>query len=190
MQCLRLTWRIHGSVNVTELMVRVDSVTGVARDCLLACVECGLLAEIQAGVAAQFPGPATQLEEVLEFRKDHIGSVDICVRDMLYRKSQLRFQQFPAATPQYGSFTPGYPGAAGCLVPPAYPAPQLYPAPLPGFPDYHAHQFPASLPAFSPVNGYHGPGGAGDRAAGALPPQPGRVVHTDQVLRAGVRLQQ
>ena len=161
MQCLRLTWRIHGSVNVTELMVRVDSVTGVARDCLLACVECGLLAEIQAGVAAQFPGPATQLEEVLEFRKDHIGSVDICVRDMLYRKSQLRFQQFPAATPQYGSFTPGYPGAAGCLVPPAYPAPQLYPAPLPGFPDYHAHQFPASLPAFSPVNGYHGPGGAG-----------------------------
>ena len=35
--------------------VNIDMVTSVARDCVLACVECHLLAEIHNNVSAQFP---------------------------------------------------------------------------------------------------------------------------------------
>ena len=119
--------------------VNTDLVTSVARDCVLACVECGILAEIHGALANQFP---TMLEEVIEFRRDHIGSVEVCVRELLYRKNQLRYQQYPVqASPQYGiqSFphhqhhqplpTNGFPGGAvfhpgqagGPVFPPVFP---------------------------------------------------------------------
>ena len=124
--------------------VNTDLVTSVARDCVLACVECGILAEIHGALANQFP---TMLEEVIEFRRDHIGSVEVCVRELLYRKNQLRYQQYPVqASPQYGLqtfphhphqtlptngfpggpvFHPGQPGPVYPQVPQVYPgAPQ------------------------------------------------------------------
>ena len=52
--------------------VNTDLVTSVARDCVLACVECQLLADIHSGVVTQFP---ITLNEVVDFRRDHIGSV-------------------------------------------------------------------------------------------------------------------
>jgi len=66
--------------------VNTDLVISVARDCVLACVECQLLADIHSGVVTQFP---ITLAEVVDFRRDHIGSVDVCVRELLYRKNQL-----------------------------------------------------------------------------------------------------
>ena len=85
---------------VGEHPVNIDMVTSVARDCVLACVECHLLAEVHNTVSAQFP---TVLEEVIDFRRDHIGSIDVCTRELVYRKNQLRFQfPSPMTTPQYG----------------------------------------------------------------------------------------
>jgi len=66
--------------------VNTHQVTSVARDCVLACVECQLLADIHSGVVIQFP---ITLAEVVDFRQDHIGSVDVCVRELLYRKNHL-----------------------------------------------------------------------------------------------------
>ena len=77
--------------------VNTDLVTSVARDCILACVECGLLAEVHNALSVQFP---TSVEEVVEFRRDHIGSAEVCVRELLNRKNQLKYQQF--RSPQYG----------------------------------------------------------------------------------------
>ena len=111
--------------------VNTDLVTSVARDCVLACVECGILAEIHSALANQFP---TMLEEVIEFRRDHIGSVEVCVRELLYRKNQLRYQQYPVQpSPQYGLQT--------------FPHPQVHPQ------VQHQVQHPAL-----PTNGF--PGGA------------------------------
>ena len=115
--------------------VNTDLVTSVARDCVLACVECGILAEIHSALANQFP---TMLEEVIEFRRDHIGSVEVCVRELLYRKNQLRYQQYPVQpSPQYGLQT--------------FPHPQHQHQPLPtnGFPGvFHPAQ---AGPVFPPV---------------------------------------
>ena len=66
--------------------VNMNMVTSVARDCLLACVECRLLADVHDVVSAKFP---TTAEEVIEFRRDHIGSIEVCSRELLYRKQQL-----------------------------------------------------------------------------------------------------
>ena len=88
--------------------VDIDMVTSVARDCVLASVECSLLADIHTAVSLQFP---TMLEEVINFRRDHIGSVDVCVRELVYRKHQLRYQ-FPMTSPQYGLQNYGYPAPA------------------------------------------------------------------------------
>ena len=66
--------------------VNMNMVTSVARDCLLACVECRLLADVHDVVSAKFP---TTAEEVIELRRDHIGSIEVCSRELLYRKKQL-----------------------------------------------------------------------------------------------------
>jgi len=174
--------------------VNIDMVTSVARDCVLACVECHLLAEIHNNVSAQFP---TLLEEVIEFRREHIGSVEVCVRELLYRKNQLRYQQFPMTSPQYGlqnfgpgpvsGFPPGHP--PGPCPPPPVSVPS-YPGlnghqtngytpvtfhgsgPVYGYPEYQSHPTPmAPVPVtghpYAPVNGYHGPPAA---PAPFLPP--------------------
>ena len=92
---------------VGEHPVNIDMVTSVARDCVLACVECHLLAEVHNTVSAQFP---TVLEEVIDFRRDHIGSIDVCTRELVYRKNQLRFQfPSPMTNPQYGIQNFAYP---------------------------------------------------------------------------------
>ena len=65
--------------------VNIDQVTAVARDCVLAYVECHLLAEIHHVVSAQFP---ITIMEVIQFRREYIGSVDACVRELVYRKGQ------------------------------------------------------------------------------------------------------
>jgi len=174
--------------------VNIDMVTSVARDCVLACVECHLLAEIHNNVSAQFP---TLLEEVIEFRREHIGSVEVCVRELLYRKNQLRYQQFPMTSPQYGlqnfgpgpvtGFPPGHP--TGPCPPPPVSVPS-YPGlnghqtngytpvtfhgsgPVYGYPEYQSHPPPmAPVPVnghpYAPVNGFHGPPAA---PAPFLPP--------------------
>ena len=84
--------------------VNIDMVTSVARDCLLAGVECRLLADVHAAVSAQFP--TTTAEEVIEFRRDHIGSMDVCSRELLYRKQQLA----ALPSPQYGLQSCRFPG--------------------------------------------------------------------------------
>ena len=84
--------------------VNIDMVTSVARDCLLAGVECRLLADVHAAVSAQFP--TTTAEEVIEFRRDHIGSTEVCSRELLYRKQQLA----ALPSPQYGLQSCRFPG--------------------------------------------------------------------------------
>ena len=119
-----------------EHPVNIDMVTSVARDCVLACVECHLLSEVFNNVSAQFP---TALEEVIDFRRDHIGSVDVCVREIVYRKNQMRYQQYPAMTsPQYGAY--GYPAPA-----PPPPVPVSVPV---SAPNYAGHQ----TNGYTPVN--------------------------------------
>ena len=66
--------------------VNMHVVTRVARDCLLAGMECRLLADVHAAVTSKVP---ISMEEVIEFRRDHIGSVEVCSRELLYRKQQL-----------------------------------------------------------------------------------------------------
>ena len=97
--------------------VNIDMVTSVARDCLLAGVECRLLADVHAAVSAQFP--TTTAEEVIEFRRDHIGSTEVCSRELLYRKQQLA----ALPSPQYGLQSYGFPGPAA-PVPGYQPPPQ------------------------------------------------------------------
>ena len=111
--------------------VNTDLVTTVARDCVLACVECGLLAEIHAAISVQFP---TSMEEVIEFRRDHIGSAEVCVRELLYRKNQLRYQQYPVTvtSPQYGlQAFPHHPGPLSQSLPAnGFPPAAFHPAPV------------------------------------------------------------
>jgi len=182
---------------VGEHPVNIDMVTSVARDCVLACVECQLLADIHSGVVTQFP---INLEEVVEFRRDHIGSIEVCVRELVYRKNQLRYQ-FPATSPQYGLQNYAYPGQpqpfpqTNGYPPVGFPGPgQIYPSPMnsfppTSFPEYHHTQFPTTqlngfpphsvlyATAAAPVNGYslHQ---AGPVAGGQ--PVPGQPVHLGQ----------
>ena len=122
--------------------VNIDAVTCVARDCVLACVECSLLAEIQTGVSGS--GLPVELAEVAEFRRDHIGPVDQAVRELTYRKSQQRSQTFYPPLSSTGS-APYHPLAYGAYMAPSAQtngyAPHLFPAsqangftgPVPGF---------------------------------------------------------
>ena len=118
--------------------VNIDAVTCVARDCVLACVECSLLAEIQAGVSGA--GLPVELAEVAEFRRDHIGPVDQAVRELTYRKSQQRSQTF-------------YPPLSSTSSAPYHPlAYGAYMAPSAQTNGYASHLFPASQ-----ANGFAGP---------------------------------
>jgi len=167
--------------------VNTDLVTSVARDCVLACVECQLLADIHASVMTQFP---ITLDEVVDFRRDHIGSVDVCVRELIYRKNQLRYQ-FPTTSPQYGVQNYAYPAQpqpyppSTGYMPVGFPGPggRIYPPPVNGFsptyPDYHHTQFP---PAH--INGFQShaaPGGQFISSVnGYAPHQTGPVASTPQ----------
>jgi len=178
---------------VGETPVNTDMVTSVARDCVLACVECQLLADIHSGVVTQFP---ITLDEVVDFRRDHIGSVEVCVRELVYRKNQLRYQ-FPSTSPQYGLQNFAYPGqpqsfpTTNGFPPVGFPGPgQIYPTmnnfPATSFPEYHHTQFPTSQlngfppqsvpPYAAPVNGYglHQPGPVS--GVQPVPGQPGQPV--------------
>jgi len=158
---------------VGEHPVNTDLVTSVARDCVLACVECQLLADIHSGVVSQFP---ITLNEVIEFRRDHIGSVDVCVRELVYRKNQIRYQ-FPSSSPHYGMQNYAYPGqpqpftANNGFPPTGFPGPSpspMYSPAINGFSpnsyqEYHHTQFPTTQIGFPantiaqqapPVNGY------------------------------------
>jgi len=75
--------------------VDIDLVVNVARDCLLAYVECYQLAGICRGVMTQCP---ITLNEVIEFRRNHIGYVEDCVRELVFQKKIRRKFQL-SATP-------------------------------------------------------------------------------------------
>ena len=73
---------------------------------MLASVVCQLLADIYSAVVSQFP---ITLDELVKFRTDYIGSVEVSVIELVYHKNQLRYQ-FPATSPQYGLQNYAYPG--------------------------------------------------------------------------------
>jgi hypothetical protein len=172
--------------------VNIDAVTSVARDCVLACVECGVLEAIQAGLAAA--GHGTDLAEVVDFRKDHIGPVDQAVRELTYRKNQLRSQayQFPAlGPPGVQPAAPFHP--AGMAAYQGYLAPQtngytphMFPPSAPGQP-YNGQPYPGVLPAaaiqqngFEPPVFAPGPGPAYS-PPGLLPAFPAQAFQAAQV---------
>lgn len=116
-----------------DITKKIDAVTKVARDCLLACVECTILQEIQTGVVSQFP---ITMDELLEFRRDYAGTPDDAIREIIYRKNQQMYQ-YPAFNPRmsqlyapYSVGLPGFPGyAGGGGLPPlasCYPLPPVY----------------------------------------------------------------
>ena len=77
-----------GQVQVLSLRMgehpdNINMVTRVARDCLLAYVECHLLGEIHNKVSAQFP---ISIREVIDFRQDNTGSMDVCIRKLINLK--------------------------------------------------------------------------------------------------------
>ena len=58
----------------------IDRVMTVARDCLLARLECQMLTDIHEKVSSELP---ITVEMVLHFRQGQIGSVDVCVQSLL-----------------------------------------------------------------------------------------------------------
>jgi len=102
--CLELAPGAAGTSPVNN-----DLATSVARDCILACVECKILADIHSGVTRNFP---VQLEEVLEFRRDHIGTVEKAVQELFFRRNQAQFQQGRISSPWEGHAPPP-PGGYG-----------------------------------------------------------------------------
>jgi len=101
-----------------------DKVTTVARDCLLAYVECQIAVSIMQGVSAQFP---CTWEEVLDFRRDHVGPPEQAVRALVYMKNQLQFQlQQQQQRNPYGVYpTSGANSINGIYTPQQNPYPQL-----------------------------------------------------------------
>lgn len=83
--------------------VELDKVTIVARDCLLAYVECQIIVTILQGVTAQFP---CRWDEILEFRRTHIGSPEQATRTLLYQKNQLHFAQTQQQQQQFYPYAP------------------------------------------------------------------------------------
>ena len=76
---------------ISELpALNISAVTAVARDCLLAAVECSLMAEIETGVSeAGFP--FFFLLEIDQFRRNNLGSVKQAIKEIVFRK---RFGQW------------------------------------------------------------------------------------------------
>jgi len=119
---------------VLEGPVELDKVTVVARDCLLAFVECQIIVTILQGVTAQFP---CRWDEVLEFRRSHIGTPEQATRTLLYQKNQLHFAQahhaaaagYPQGYYPYAPYAPmTYSNGAGGYMPPG-----AVPPPPPGY---------------------------------------------------------
>ena len=62
--------------------LNISAVTAVARDCLLAAVECSLMAEIETGVSeAGFP--FFSLLEIDQFRRNNLGSVKQAIKEIV-----------------------------------------------------------------------------------------------------------
>ena len=91
-----------------------------------------IVVSILQGVSAQFP---CRWDEILEFRRSHIGSPEQASRTLLYQKNQLQYLQgypgyYPPGHPQgqyqgqvqgqYGQYSPygpvGYPPPPGVLA--------------------------------------------------------------------------
>jgi len=157
--------------------VNIDAVTCVARDCVLACVECSLLAEIQTGVSGS--GLPVELAEVAEFRRDHIGPVDQAVRELTYRKSQQRSQTFYPPLSSTGS-APYHPLAYGAYMAPSAQtngyAPHL-------FPPSQANGFTGPVPGFGVLTP---PTQNGFDPNGVFPPPNGGVVPSAYSPNGGV----
>ncbi len=66
-----------------------DRVVTVARDCILAYVECQIAVGVMQGVNAQYP---CSWSEVLNFRRDHVGTPEQAVRAIVYFKNQQQYQ--------------------------------------------------------------------------------------------------
>jgi len=93
---LEMGFALTSTVGVLELPpprngqhpVNIDAVTSVARDCLLAYVECSLIAQIQTRVSAEgfslYSG--AELVKLVEFRRDNIGAVDKAVAELVFKK--------------------------------------------------------------------------------------------------------
>jgi len=112
------------TTRTNEVNVNRDTLTTVARDCLLARMESIILQEIYSGVILQFP---LSLEELFEFRRDHIGTPETAIRELVYRKNQSRFQQFnplQQVYSQYASPLGGFTGYQGTSFPTTLVAPQ------------------------------------------------------------------
>jgi len=143
-----------------DVAVNLDKVTQVARDCLLARMEAIILQEIYAGVVPQFP---LSLEELMEFRRDHIGTPEDAVRELLYRKSQNRFQvptinqPFTSLQQVYSPYVTPMGGAyAGFAAGPQNAFPQAATTTLAtsgGVNPFGGNMFPGGAPGF-PANPY------------------------------------
>ena len=65
--------------------VDISAVTTVARDCLLAAVECSLIAETLTGVSEDGL-PRCSLLDIDKFRRQNVGLVNQAIRDVVLRK--------------------------------------------------------------------------------------------------------
>ncbi len=65
-----------------------DAVVTVARDCVLAYVECQIVVGVMQGVSAQYP---CTWAEVVQFRSEHVGTPEQAIRAIVYYKSQSQF---------------------------------------------------------------------------------------------------
>ncbi|TRY62030.1 hypothetical protein TCAL_09093 [Tigriopus californicus] len=91
--------------------VEQDAVTKVARDCILAYMECQIIVSIVQGVSAQFP---CSCEEAMNFRREHISTPEQAIRSIAYLKNQQCYQNnrsngastAPLRTPNGSEFNP------------------------------------------------------------------------------------
>ena len=65
----------------------------MARDCVLAYVECQIVVSIVQGVQTAASRFGCTWEEALAFRKDHVGTPEQAVRSLVYAKNQMQYQQ-------------------------------------------------------------------------------------------------
>jgi len=68
--------------------VNIAAVTCVARDCLLAFVECSLIAKIQSrvGAAGVSLNSGAELIKLVKFRRDNVGSVEKAAGEFVFKK--------------------------------------------------------------------------------------------------------
>ena len=68
-----------------------DRATIVARDCILACVECQILVAAMQALQTTSAVSATW-EELIAFRRDHVGTPEQAARSLAYEKSQRQYR--------------------------------------------------------------------------------------------------